>query len=170
MGSGKTTLADQLAARFHWRKASFGGYVRQVAKERGLEPSRTVLQNLGAQLTAEQGWQSFCSNTLDRVSFRPGESLVLDGIRHVNAVVTLRDLVKPSRFFCIGVEVPAASTYDRLRRRSGEDATPEHLAHSTEREVKDVLQLCDLRISGLRDENEVVSEVWSWAAEIVSRS
>jgi len=167
MGAGKSTLADRLAGHYGWRNASFGRYVREIAAHRGLEASRSVLQDLGAGLIAEQGWPTFCMNTLAQANFHPGESLVVDGIRHVNAVLTLRELVKPSRFYCVGVDASPTAIEERLKLRESETATAELLEHSTEAEVDEVLKLCDLRLSGRRNEQQISDEVIGWVDKVV---
>jgi len=92
---------------------------------------------------------------------------VVDGIRHVNAVLTLRELVKPSRFYCVGVDASPTAIEERLKLRESETATAELLEHSTEAEVDEVLKLCDLRLSGRRNEQQISDEVIGWVDKVV---
>lgn len=79
-GAGKSTLAKALGERKGWRVRSFGSYVREVAKERGLPEERTVLQTLGDTLGQELGEAEFTARTISEP--RPGETgIILEGIR-----------------------------------------------------------------------------------------
>ena len=51
IGSGKSSVTKALANALHWRRASFGDYVRARVAEQGGDPaSREDLQNLGQAL------------------------------------------------------------------------------------------------------------------------
>ena len=61
IGSGKTTLAAELACQLACPQASFGEFVRSVAETRALVSTtdRTVLQDLGDELIAQGGLHSW---------------------------------------------------------------------------------------------------------------
>ena len=71
IASGKSTLSAGVAQQLGWRYASFGDYVRLVAREQGLDGSRAVLQEVGARLI-DQGWKHFCWAVLGQVDWEPG--------------------------------------------------------------------------------------------------
>ena len=159
IGSGKSTLARSLANRLGCPLASFGEYVRSVAKERGQNPTdRAVLQELGEELIG-RGWHEFCLAVLKMCDYREG-SVVVDGVRHKGAVTALADIVKP---------VPwrlAAVVLDEERRRErlgGLGADPSAVvradSHRNEVEVGLVMELADYRVSGLLPVEEAATEV-----------
>lgn len=143
IGSGKTEFARALTSRLGGQFVSFGDFVRAAAAERGLDPSRAVLQDLGARLIAELGWQRFASAVLspwDRES-----PLVVDGIRHLEAVAAVRTCVAPFVFRLVFLD---ADLTLRKARLSGRPSDAENLptidAHSTEQAVHSLRSAADL--------------------------
>jgi hypothetical protein len=104
LASGKSTLSAGVAGALGWPYVSFGEYVRQVARSRGLDWSRHVLQELGAALIG-QDCEGFCRAVLGQTDWDPGQPLVIDGLRHVEAVDVLRQLVAPSTLLLIFITV-----------------------------------------------------------------
>jgi dephospho-CoA kinase len=148
MGSGKTTLAYELAARMSCGYASFGDYVRNVALERGLDSSqREVLQALGDELIAT-GWPPFCRAMLDFAGYVTGP-VVVDGVRHVEAIEVLARIVYPLPFRLVAVHADGDVRAKRLQTR-GMDATAAKRAevHANESQVGAVLDRADYTIAG----------------------
>lgn len=145
--SGKTTLAEELAATLRWPRVSFGDYVRSVARERNLPLSRESLQELGTALIAA-GWDGFVEAVLRQASRADGQGLVIDGIRHHMAIRTLRTAVAPLRLCVVYLEVPNETRLERLRERGVTDSI--ELAridsHSTEVEVNDLRSIADISV------------------------
>ena len=91
--SGKTTIAVRVAEELHCRVASFGAFVRKEARKKGLtNPTRRQLQDIGDHL-ATRDMQGFCKAVLDDTGFEPGSPLVIDGIRHTEAVEAIQKLI-----------------------------------------------------------------------------
>ncbi|MCL7451691.1 MAG: AAA family ATPase, partial [Anaerolineae bacterium] len=119
IGSGKTTITEAVAKSLGWKLASFGRVVRKEARQRGLDPeSRETLQLLGSELI-EEGWEGFCQAVLVDAGWKQGEGLLVDGIRHIEALEMLRILVQPLRLFLIHVHVKACMREKRLFNRNG---------------------------------------------------
>jgi dephospho-CoA kinase len=150
IGSGKSAVSAAVAAELGWPRASFGDCVREEARRRGLDAlSRDVLQALGETLIGE-GWDAFCSGVLQNSGWRPGSHLVVDGVRHVEAITTLRKLTAPSSLYLVYLEAPEEARVQRLRARGVVDGAERRRfeAHSTEREVKSRLaELADLHVN-----------------------
>lgn len=91
IGSGKSTAAKALSAASGVRAIGFGDYVRVLAAERGLQPDRTVLQDLG-QARVEQDARAFLLETLAWGGWTPSDDIILDGLRHISVLNALRDL------------------------------------------------------------------------------
>jgi dephospho-CoA kinase len=115
-GSGKSTIAHTLERKFDFARASFGDYVRIVARERGMGSDTQSLQNLGQMLIEELGWNRFCRAVL--VGTESAHRVVVDGIRHLAARSTLENLVAPAYFGLVFVETDEALRVQRLRGRA----------------------------------------------------
>lgn len=165
IASGKSTVALRLAERLKCAWASFGDYVRTVAGERGIEPHRDNLQAVGAELI-ESGWEPFCRAVLAHSTWQPGQSLVVDGVRHVEAVRQLRSLVAPNTVILVHLRVDEELRQERLSGREGQAPgdSATHDAHPTEGEVKSSLPgLADLVLDGARPVNELADEIIGFA-------
>jgi cytidylate kinase len=161
IASGKSTLAVRLAEKMNCARASFGEYVRIVAESKGLEPTRDNLQAVGADLV-ESGWEPFCRAVLSRSSWQPGQLLVVDGIRHVEAVRQLKSLVAPTSVILVHVRIDEQVREDRLREKQG--TSEAHEAHSTEHDVKSALPLiADLVVDGARPVEQLADEIIEFA-------
>lgn len=164
IGSGKSAISSEVAKTLGWPRASFGDYVRTIARNAGLEESREVLQEIGATLI-ERGIDDFCRAVLAQSGWNAGEPLVIDGIRHAEVVAALRRLVAPLEMRVVYLDVKDEKRLDNLRKR--EDSLPEKLdlveAHATEEQVKNVLpELADLRLPGDRPIEELVTTIVTW--------
>jgi dephospho-CoA kinase len=171
MASGKSTLSRGIAQTLGWPRVSFGDYVRHVVQGRGLQCSREVLQEVGAAMIEEQGWKAFCCAVLAQGKWEPGQSLVVDGIRHAEAVETLRQLVAPSELFLIFIAVEEPTRRARLHQRSiTDDEAQQRLeAHSTEVQVKTILtKMADCTVNGTRPVASLLKEIVNWVQQQAS--
>lgn len=164
IASGKSTIATLLSDQLRWRLASFGNYVRRVAAQRGRDQSRETLQALGVHLIAG-GWTAFCVAVLAEAGWREGEPIIVDGIRHPEALTALRCIVSPLPVILVHVTTTPAVRRDRLRSRGLDDPNEvERLEkHPTEIEVPTTLfEIADLRVDGTRPADEVAAEIIKW--------
>jgi cytidylate kinase len=166
IGSGKSSIATQVAERLDWPCASFGGFLRKIARGRGLSESREVLQEIGAEMM-HGDLLKFCLAVIGQTNWvRPG-SLVLDGIRHSEVLPIIRDLTAPAEFVMIFVVTPREVRLSRLQQRGRYEL--ERLdqveAHSTELQVPSLEELADLQVDGTRDTEAVVDQVVDWLSE-----
>jgi hypothetical protein len=170
--SGKSFLSLGIAERFGWKRASFGDYVRSVAEGRGLAANRENLQAVGEELVAGDV-QGFCSAVLTRAGWQPGSSAAIDGVRHMNVVNALRELVAPLPFLLVVARASQTTRTRRLNERKHSapgileaDTVARISAHSTEREALAVLPAAaDLTVNTDSGEVSVVEEVASWLRE-----
>ena len=149
IASGKSSISAVLASRLGWKRASFGDFVRSLAAQRGLEPTREVLQGIGEELEALDS-VAFCSDLLASAGWHNGDPIVIDGIRHVRILENLKNIVAPQRLLFVYLEAQDDTRRVRFAQREGSNA--ELLtaveSHSTEREVISRLpDLADLRLS-----------------------
>ncbi len=162
IASGKTTLAMAVADRLGFKVATFGGFVRGVARTRGISERREDLQALGEALIQEMGWEDFCSSVLRVAGWAPSASIVVDGIRHVSAFEAIKKLVAPVPAKLIFVDVPRAVRQARSDETRTGDATDLAKAetHSTERDVHGSLrEMADLVLDGTIEVDGLVEQV-----------
>ncbi|MCH8247918.1 MAG: AAA family ATPase [Bacteroidetes bacterium] len=170
IASGKSSLAQGLASTLRWKQASFGDYVRFVAIERGMEPTRANLQTIGAQLVDEDP-TGFVSAVLQHAGWIKEEPIIIDGLRHIVILETLRQLLSPLSLKLILVTVGDDVRGERLKSRS--DGLAECLqvveAHSTEQDVRgDLLAFADLSVDGSKPLNQLVVEVVEWVSGLTT--
>jgi len=136
MGAGKSSVSGAIATDLGWKFASFGGFVRKTATSRGIEHTRESLQAIGEELEANNP-VTFCRAVLDDAEWQPGESVVVEGIRHVRIWDTLKNLVAPQSIFLVYLEAPEELRRARLQERGAQEANylRQAEAHSTERDV-----------------------------------
>ena len=167
IASGKSTIAQYVSSVMDWPCASFGDYVRAIARERGAPAHREALQELGHSLI-EENCRFFCHTVIVRSAWKPGMSLVIEGIRHAKVVAMLRSLVAPARFLLLFVDVPEDIICSRLGETGILDKTD--LArlekHSTEIEVKTVLRgTADMIVDGSKGIEELGPRIATWLHE-----
>ena len=136
-GTGKTTTASLAAARLNWRHVSFGDFVRSVADARGMPHTRRNLQDLGAELVGE-GMAEFCRAVLTHGGWQRGDGAIVDGIRHVAAVESLRRAVFPQELLHVHLEASERARDDRLDKR-GDAVSADDEDHPVETEVASTL-------------------------------
>jgi hypothetical protein len=145
--SGKTTISQAVANATGWQYASFGDFVRHQANQKGLDSTSTVvLQDLGENLIAE-GWPKFCREVVAHSGWKPGTGLIIDGIRHVEAVQQLKSIVAPLNFGLVYVTTDGDTL--RGRRASSDLKFAVIESHSTEAQVTSTLpSVADLTVDG----------------------
>ncbi len=166
IGSGKSEVSSALASRLAWPRASFGDYLRSVARSQGLPESREVLQRLGESFVAGDIRQ-FCRNVISEAGWTPGHGLIVDGIRHAAAAATLREIVAPQQFLLVLVEVPDPIREDRLLQNGAERESLRKLElHSTELQISsDLPHMADLKIDGTQEPLNLVNEIIEYVRE-----
>lgn len=170
IASGKTTFSRHIATAFDWPWTSFGAYVRTEACRRGLLDDRPTLQQLGDDLIA-QGQESFCHAVLAAAGWSPGSPMILDGIRHVAVVHTLRTLVAPQPLILVYVNVPEDVRTARLQARGIDLSTQQqHDAHGNESDVLTTLpQMADVVLDGSLELDVLTSALASALSRITAR-
>ena len=167
MGSGKSTLAEAIGRRLGWPSGSFGEYVRSTARARGLAQDRQTLQNLGASLLS-QNIDGFCRAVLGDAGWDSGQSVVLEGVRHIEVLDCLRHIASPGPVALIFIDVPEDERRKRLEERSGELDIEKAQEHSTEAQADLLREAADLVVLGREKpsvvETRVLRFVNDWTA------
>lgn len=151
IGSGKSTLAIHVHQLLGGVLVSFGDFVREEARRRNLSDSRESLQELGESLIAEHGWDGFCQDVLVHFDWTHRSTAVIDGVRHVEVVQSLRTLIAPSQFMLVFVRVDENTRQCRLLDEGlpGENRLARIEAHSTEYQVPhELFAIADMIVNG----------------------
>lgn len=164
--SGKTTVSTEVAARLAWPRVSFGDYVRAVASRRGTSHSPEALQEIGVSLIEELSWEEFCRRVIAQVDWSVGQPLVIDGIRHAEALETLRQLALRTTLLHVHITVSDVARQARITLRASGNShavSERDEAHSTEIQVATILpRIADLVIDGVRPFEENVRQILDW--------
>lgn len=170
IGSGKSSVSQAVADRLGWRRVSFGDYVRLAAKQRGLAQTRETLQAVGISLI-DAGWERFCRAVLLQAEWRNGQPLIVDGVRHVEALQTLRRIAAPSQVLLVFVQLGTPERKARLEQmETSSSRLDEWDTHSTEVQVAAALpKLADLTINGSRSLDSLAREVEGWVRSMEDR-
>lgn len=164
IGSGKTTVTSSLAKLLEWHRASFGDYVRLIARERGVRATREELQRIGTEMLHEDPWH-FCNSVLLNCGWKRGDNLIIDGLRHAETIGIIRELVEPAPLKIVLLRLDDVTRTERVMLREGSDATSTTLAdtHSSEQQVNSTLAtFADLVVDARKPVQVIVSEVTSW--------
>ncbi len=123
--AGKTTVSTGVATRLVAPRVSFGDYLKRLARDSGLEVTREVLQDLGDQLV-NRDVRAFCEEVLKQQPWQPGQPLVIDGVRHVEVLDSLAEILSPAKGYLIYINVDRTTQAKRLKtdERSPTKKTP----------------------------------------------
>lgn len=163
IASGKSALGRALAQHFSAKLISFGEYVRDQARARGIDTSnRRALQDLGQSLVAGNV-QSFVERVFDWTDFHVGHHVILDGVRHSvvwNEVVNFAALHRETAKL-IFLEMAEEDRQRRLAARGiSRDEAASQDNHASEMDVPHRLRAeADLRVDALQDEAAMVATV-----------
>lgn len=161
INSGKSTIGNIYAQFFDCPYVSFGEYIRYITKQRGLPDIRENWQKVGEELV-ETDASVFCRAVLAQADWKPGQALVIDGIRHAQINELLKELVAPSRYVLALIKVDEQIRKERLYREGVEErALIERIeSHSTESQVKTILpQIADYIIDGSEPLPELIERL-----------
>lgn len=163
IGSGKSTVSFAIAEALGLSRASFGDYVRGVAKQRGLTQDRETLQLIGSELIGN-GWGPFCKAVLSQAGWKKGKGVVVDGIRHIEAVETLLQMTAPSKFVLVFVSITEKERQIRLVQKGIKDKEDQIRieSHPTEVQVKSLESKADLILDGTRPSLELVDQIMEY--------
>lgn len=157
--SGKTTAATAVCNKLLCQRVSYGDYLRKEAGVRGFEPARVVLQDLGAEMIA-RGWDQFTSAVLSQATdWTPGESVAIDGVRHLGAISSLRAQVSPSRLIVLYIDIDEATQEQRLRREGRELDLATIREHHVELELPQLRAVADVVVTNSGDIATFVTDV-----------
>jgi dephospho-CoA kinase len=164
--AGKTTVSTAVADLLNAPRVSFGGFLRRVANEKGLEITREVLQDLGDKMVRDDV-KAFCEAVLMQQPWRPGVPLVIDGVRHLEVLNTLGEILAPAAPYLIYIKVDRQTQAERLLHDELPHEKPleELEKHPTEEQVRRILpDKASLVLDGTRPPEELTRKVVEFLA------
>lgn len=87
--------------------------VREEAKKRGMEITRSNLQDLGNEIRQKEGAGGWIKKILE--NFDLNKNLIIDGIRNPGEIEELR---KKKDFFLISIDAPKKIRFERVLKRA----------------------------------------------------
>lgn len=160
IGSGKTTISALLSQQLGWPRTAYGDLARAVATSRGLAHERRHLQQIGTELIAA-GWEPFTREVLAQADWKPGDAIIVDGVRHAAAVTALRQIAAPLPAIVIYLDIPASIGIARARRRDhphSADQGSGDESHPVEQDLPAVRALADLVLPAVAAGPAVLAE------------
>jgi cytidylate kinase len=163
VGSGKSSLATLLGEQSGWAVVRFSDYLKHLAGVRGIVPDRESLQRLGVECI-DAGWDQFCTAVLEFAGWRPGDSVIVEGIRHAEAVGALNAVVAPGRFFLVYLAADDVVIQARIRVRDGARVELQKIeSHPSDGGVGERLHaVTDVVLDANRPLPALATEVWRW--------
>lgn len=167
--TGKSHLARVTSESLGWRRAAFGDYVREIAASRYLDPSSPdTLLELGAELV-NTDCTSFCRAVLERADWAPGRGAILDGIRHVMVLNTIRALVAPADVRLIMVDAAPEIRERRLRDIGIDGECAARIeSHSTTADIMRLTDMADLVVDGGTESKEAVALITGFVKQSIT--
>lgn len=155
IASGKTTLAETLCGRQGGIRLAWGDAVRRRAMDEDLPATRESLQDVGLKMVGE-GWESFVRELCKDFSRDDADLLVVEGIRHVDALRALKTRFPDRKSIVVFVDIDPELRSERVARR-GEmlDA----LIHPVESDLENVRSAADLVLDGGEPVDTLVDDV-----------
>ena len=159
VASGKSCVAELLKSKHAFKKVSTGEYLTKLAKERGKQGGRTLLQEMGDELDIETDYTWPVDLAMQQMAGAGGDWL-LDAVRKERQVFHFRQRFGLKLFHAhlFAPEHILAQRYkERLANRTkSDDDIPYEVAiqHSNERAARALINIADLKI----DTNDLSSE------------
>jgi dephospho-CoA kinase len=111
MGSGKGEIVKYLKVK-GFEHYVYSDILKEIARQRKIEPTRINLQKLGTQIKKETGSPGILSKKL--LKKIKTDKAVVDGIRNADEITELK---KAKDVIIIGVTAPQKLRYKRIRKR-----------------------------------------------------
>ena len=117
-GSGKTTLA-RYAEEHGYSIVTMGDVIRDLAKERGLEPTPRNLGLVAKYIRREEGDAAVARRCIERLRREEGARVVVDGIRSLKEVDAFMEA--HSDISLVAIHASPKTRFLRLKRRGRSD-------------------------------------------------
>ena len=132
-GAGKSTIAVGLKPK-GYSSINMGNVVREEAKKRNLEPTRSNLGKLMLELREQHGPGAVAELLKSQIEFSTADVIVIDGVRSNDEIEVLR---KYGNVKLLAIHASTDTRFDFLQRRGRTDdpQTKEHFEERDNREL-----------------------------------
>lgn len=156
LGSGKTTGAAHLK-KSGWDVISTGDIIREMCRQEGLQTSRKSLQEFGARLLQEKGYDYLANIMLSKCP--NSDKVVFEGIRPLQVVNSIKKALP--KVLIIFIEARATTREKRLKMSDDPDnhVFNEIEKNPLERDVLKIKQIADAIINNDTELNYFYSEL-----------
>ncbi len=130
--AGKDTVAEYFEKNKGFEHFSTGAVAVEIAKNRGIEPTRDNLRELGNALRDEHGPEYLSRQVIEKKA--KTDKVVVTGLRQTGEVEYLKSL---GNFFLIAVDAPIELRFRRMqsRQRAGDPTTIEEMREKEKKEM-----------------------------------
>jgi Fic family protein len=158
-----SALSVVLADFLKWKRAKFSDYIRELAATSGESSDDTaVLQRIGQQLVRNR-LEEFVTAVLRLADWKPGENLVLDGLRHAEVFMELqRQVGKSADLRVVHVAIhDRDDRKDRAKRSEGFSNSEFDMydRDETEQQVEQTPAYANLSLNGADPRGELVRTI-----------
>ena len=150
-GAGKSTIADGLKLK-GYNIINMGNTVREEAKKRNLEPSRSNLGKLMLELREKNGPGAVAELIRPQIESSTSNVILIDGVRSNDEIEILR---KMGNVKLLAIHASTETRFDFLQKRGRSDdpQTKEHFDERDNRElgvgISNSIALSDYAISNI---------------------
>ena len=132
-GAGKSTIAEGLKPK-GYEVINMGNAVREEAKKRNVEPTRTNLGKLMLELREKNGAGAVAELIKPQIESSSSDVILIDGIRSNDEIQVLRKFGKVK---LLAIHASTGTRFDFLQKRGRSDdpQTKEHFEERDSREL-----------------------------------
>ena len=150
-GAGKSTIADGLKLK-GYDIINMGNAVREEAKKRNLEPSRSNLGKLMLELREKNGSGAVAELIKPQIESSSSNVILIDGVRSNDEIEVLRKIGNV-KLLAIHASTDTRFSFLQKRGRSDDPQTKEHFEERDNRElgvgISNSIALSDYAISNI---------------------
>ena len=150
-GAGKSTIADGLKLK-GYDIVNMGNAVREEAKKRNLEPSRSNLGKLMLELREKNGPGAVAELIKPQIESSSSNVILIDGVRSNDEIEVLRKIGNV-KLLAIHASTDTRFSFLQKRGRSDDPQTKEHFEERDNRElgvgISNSIALSDYAISNI---------------------
>ncbi len=117
LAAGKGTVAEFFKNK-GFAYLSLSDELRNIVIQRGLNPTRQILNEFGCSLRKEKGKGILAELIKEKIIQNNYKNVVVDGLRNPAEVEVIKKL---SNFFLIAVDAPARIRFERMKKRNREN-------------------------------------------------
>ena len=150
-GAGKSTIAEGLKSK-GYDIINMGNTVREEAKKRNLEPTRSNLGKLMLKLREENGAGAIAKLIVSEIEYSKSNVILIDGIRSNDEIEVLK---KFGNVKLLAIHASTDTRFDFLQKRGRSDdpQTKQHFEERDNRElgigISNSIALSDYAISNI---------------------